>query len=194
MNICVFGAASTKTGPEYIEAVEAMGKAMAERGHKLVYGAGAHGLMGAAARGFKAGGGEVTGVIPNFFRDEKIEAIFERCDELIFTETMAQRKTKMEELADAFVIVPGGIGTYEELFEVLTLKQLGRHGKPLAIYNIDGFYDPLEMMMYHGMKAKFIRANCQLLYLIFTDCEEMIDFLEHPNFELGMTVHELKDG
>ena len=186
MNICVFGAASTKTGPEYIEAVEAMGKAMAERGHKLVYGAGAHGLMGAAARGFKAGGGEVTGVIPNFFRDEKIEAIFERCDELIFTETMAQRKTKMEELADAFVIVPGGIGTYEEL--------LGRHGKPLAIYNIDGFYDPLEMMMYHGMKAKFIRANCQLLYLIFTDCEEMIDFLEHPNFELGMTVHDLKDG
>ena len=81
--------------------------------------------MGAAARGMKAGGGKITGVIPNFFREETIEEIYSECDEIIFTDTMQERKKTMEDRADAFIVVPGGIGTFEEMFEVLTLKQLG---------------------------------------------------------------------
>ncbi len=143
MKICVFGAASSEIDEIYINAVEELGENLAKRGHELVFGAGGNGLMGAAARGFKRGDGKVYGVIPSFFRDENIEAIFDKCDELIFTETMAQRKTKMEDIADAFIVVPGGIGTFEELFEVLTLKQLGRHTKPIAVYDIDGYYKNL---------------------------------------------------
>ena len=146
MNICVFGAASDRIDASYIAAVEALGQEMARRGHALVFGAGANGLMGAAARGVHQGGGTIYGVIPSFFRDEKIEAIFENCTELIFTETMAERKSKMEDLADAFLIVPGGIGTFEEFFQVLTLKQLGRHTKPIAIFDINGYYEHMKAL------------------------------------------------
>ena len=93
------------------------------------------GLMGAAARGVKSGGGYILGVIPKFFDEERVEAICDFCDELIQPDTMRQRKQLMEDNADAFIIVPGGIGTYEEFFEILTLKQLCRHNKPIALYN-----------------------------------------------------------
>jgi uncharacterized protein (TIGR00730 family) len=194
MNICVFGAASTKISQSYIKTTEELGKEIARRGHNLVFGAGGNGLMGAAARGVKAGGGKVIGVIPEFFRDESIEEIYDNCDELIYTKTMAERKAKMEELADAFVVVPGGIGTFEEFFEVLTLKQLKRHEKPIAIYNIDRFYDLTEAMLFHGMNNKFIRANCQLLYLIFADSDELFDYIEKGEDSFGLSVHDLKDG
>ena len=138
MKICVFGAASNEIDKQYIDRVEEVCKALGERGHELVFGAGANGLMGAAARGMKAGGGKITGVIPEFFRAETIEEIYSECDELIFTETMQERKKTMEDHADAFIVVPGGIGTFEEMFEVLTLKQLGRHSKPIVFYNIAG--------------------------------------------------------
>lgn len=193
MNICVYGAASTKIDFSYIKAVEELGAQMTQRGHSLVFGAGGHGLMGAVARGVKSNGGYVTGVIPEFFRDEKIEAIFEDCNELVFTEDMRQRKSVMEKKADAFVVVPGGIGTFEEFFEILTLKQLGRHNKPIAIYNINGFYDNIEKVMYDAMNEKFIRANCRTLYMIFSDVDELFAYVERctPN---NLTVHDLKDG
>ena len=142
MKICVFGAASAAIDQCYIDAVERLTEEMARRGHSLVFGAGGSGLMGAAARGTKRGGGYIHGVIPNFFREERLESIFGACDKLTFTETMAERKTTMEDDCDAFIIVPGGIGTLEEFFEVITLKQLGRHHKAIAFYNIDGYYDP----------------------------------------------------
>lgn len=193
MNICVYGAASTKIDKSYISAVEELGLEMAKQGDNLVFGAGGNGLMGAAARGVKKGGGKITGVIPCFFRDEAIEEIYGECDELIFTETMRERKAKMEELADAFIIVPGGIGTYEEFFEILTLKQLGRHDKPIAIYNVNGFYNNIEKLMYDAMNEKFIRSNCRMLYMIFSDPDEMFAYV-HRSSSHGLTVHDLKDG
>lgn len=193
MNICVYGAASTKIDKSYISAVEDLGLSMAKQGDNLVFGAGGNGLMGAAARGVKQGGGKITGVIPHFFRDEEIEEIYGECDELIFTDTMRERKAKMEELSDAFIVVPGGIGTFEEFFEILTLKQLGRHDKPIAIYNVNGFYDNIEKLMYDAMNEKFIRSNCRMLYMIFSDMDEMFAYV-HRSANHGLTVHDLKDG
>ncbi len=194
MNICVYGAASQKIDEVYTDALEELGYLMALRGHNLVFGAGGSGAMGAVARGVKRGRGKVTGVIPEFFRDEEIEAIFPQCDELIYTKTMHERKFIMEEKSDAFVVAPGGIGTMEEFFEALTLKQLSRHTKPIAIYNIDGFFNYLETFMYVAKEKKFIRANCDLLYLSFTDLDELFDYVEHGEGSFGMSVHDFKDG
>ena len=193
MNICVFGAASSEIDDKYIKAVELMGETLAKSGHNLVFGAGGQGLMGAAARGFKKGNAKLVGVIPEFFKDADIEAIYEECDELIYTESMRERKAKMEELADAFIIVPGGIGTFEELFEVLTLKQLGRHKKAIVIYNVDGYYDSMESMLDHSIEEHFVRENCKMLYSVFADLQSMIDYLE-ADIQVDFTVKQLKDG
>jgi uncharacterized protein (TIGR00730 family) len=193
MRICVFGAASPTIDPEYIEKVEAMGKEMAKRGHSLVFGAGANGLMGAAARGVHQGGGRVLGVIPKFFDEENVEAIYDRCDELIFTETMRQRKETMENNADAFIVVPGGIGTFEEHFEILTSKQLCRHNKPIAIYNLQGYYNEINYAMEQAMAKNFIRDNCRELYLTTDSMEEMFRYIEAPVTPVR-SVKELKDG
>ena len=192
MRICVFGAASPTIDPEYIEKVEALGREMAKRGHSLVFGAGANGLMGAAARGVHQGGGRVLGVIPKFFDEESVEAIYDKCDELIFTETMRQRKETMENNADAFIVAPGGIGTFEEHFEILTSKQLCRHNKPIALYNVKGYYDELEAVMQQAMKKNFIRENCADLYLLTDDLEALFAYIEAPVKD--HTVKELKDG
>lgn len=193
MNICVFGAASSEIDDKYIKAVELMGETLAKAGHNLVFGAGGQGLMGAAARGFKKGNAKLVGVIPEFFKDADIEAIYEECDELIYTNSMRERKAKMEELADAFIIVPGGIGTFEELFEVLTLKQLGRHKKSIVIYNVDGYYDSMESMLDHSIDEHFVRENCKMLYSVFADLQSMIDYLE-ADIQVDFTVKQLKDG
>ena len=193
MKICLFGSASNRIDPIYIEKTEKLGREIARRGHTLVFGGGGNGLMGAAARGVKAAGGEIIGVIPRFFEDQKIEAAYEDCTELILCDTMNERKQIMEDLADAFLITPGGIGTYDEFFEVLTNKQLGLHEKPIAVYNIDGFYDELETMMYKAMNKRFIKANCRMLYMTFTDREEMLGYIEHI-LPLGLKLRDLKDG
>ena len=179
MKICIFGAASAHIDDNYIKAVERLGKSLALRGHSLVFGAGGTGLMGAAARGFKAGGGHIHGVIPNFFREECVEVIYDGCDKITYTKTMAERKSVMEDLADAFIITPGGIGTFEEFFEVLTLKQLGRHGKAMAVFNIDGYYDDLEKFMQTVADKKFITFKCSQMYQCFTDECKMIYYIEN---------------
>lgn len=179
MKICIFGAASAHIDDNYIKAVERLGKSLALRGHSLVFGAGGTGLMGAAARGFKAGGGHIHGVIPNFFREECVEVIYDGCDKITYTKTMAERKSVMEDLADAFIITPGGIGTFEEFFEVLTLKQLGRHGKAMAVFNIDGYYDDLEKFMQTVAERKFMTFKCGEMYEYFKDADKIIDYLEN---------------
>lgn len=191
MRICVFGAASNEIDHKYVDAVENLCRKLAERGHSLVFGAGENGLMGAAARGMKAGGANIIGVIPEFFRDETIEKIYAQCDELIFTETMQERKKKMEDLADAFIVVPGGIGTFEEMFEVLTLKQLGRHKKPIIFYNLAGYFDNLMKFMRHCSDEGFIRKNCHKLYNVSEVDEEIFDFVEH-SAPLNFSVSDLK--
>jgi uncharacterized protein (TIGR00730 family) len=192
MRICVFGAASPTIDPEYIQKVELLGEEMAKRGHSLVFGAGGNGLMGAAARGVHRGGGYVLGVIPKFFEEEGVEAIYDKCDKLIFTETMRQRKQTMEDNADAFIVAPGGIGTFEEHFEILTSKQLCRHNKPIVLYNVKGYYNELEAVMQQAMKKNFIRENCADLYKLTADLDELFSYVEAPVKD--HTVKELKDG
>ena len=193
MKICVFGAASNEIDQSYIEAVEVMGEMLAKRGHSLVFGAGGHGLMGAAARGAHKGGAKIYGVIPKFFKDEEVELIFDKCDELIFTETMAQRKAKMEDIAEAFIIVPGGIGTFEEFFEVLTLKQLGRHVKPIVIYDINGYYGDLINFMKNSQNERFIRDNLSLIYGYAETPEEVFDYIESDK-QKKYDIRDLKNG
>lgn len=193
MRICVFGAASNEINDKYIKAVEALGAEMVKRGHNLVFGAGGHGLMGAAARGVHSAGGHVIGVIPSFFKDENIEEIYYDCDELIFTENMAQRKTTMEDHADAFIIVPGGIGTFEEFFQVLTLKQLGRHNKPIAIFDIDGYYERLEQFLDYSIKEEFIKDNCKQLYGFSNTAQGVLEYIENDKRKT-FNIREVKNG
>lgn len=193
MRICIYGAASPTIDPYYIEQVEALGKLLAERGHSLVFGGGGNGLMGAAARGFRAGGGYIFGVIPKFFDEEKVEAICDFCNELILPETMRERKQIMEDNSDAFIVVPGGIGTFEEFFEILTLKQLCRHNKPIALYNIRGYYDMIGSVMDQSISKNFIRPDCVDLYKLTDDIDELLKYIESP-VTVSHTVKELKDG
>lgn len=193
MKICIFGAASAHIDKKYIDNVEALGEELARHGHSLIFGCGGTGLMGAAARGFKRGGGYIHGVVPSFFRDEGIEELYSACDEVSYTESMSTRKKLMEDEADAFIVVPGGIGTFEEFFEVLTLKQLGRHDKAIAIYNIDGYYDNLEKFMEEVTERKFITFACYELYSYFNGSGDIVKYLENykPN---GTTWRNRKIG
>ena len=108
-----------------------------------------------------------------------MEAIYGDCDEITYTETMAERKAKMEDEAEAFVITPGGIGTFEEFFEVLTLKQLGRHNKAMVIFNIENYYDDLEKFMQTVTERKFITFKCNELYSVASSAEEVVSYLEN---------------
>lgn len=179
MKICVYGAASSKIDEKYVNDVYNLAKHLGERGHSLVFGAGAQGLMGAAARGFKDAGAKVFGVIPKFFEENGFEGIFYDADELHFTETMAERKQMMEDECDAFVIVPGGIGTFEEFFQVLTLKQLGRHKKAIVVYNSFGYYDELERIMEETIKKGFVNEECRKIYKIVDTAKGVSDYLEN---------------
>lgn len=178
MKICVFGAASAHIDQLYIKTVEELGEKMAKRGHSLVFGAGGTGLMGAAARGVKKGGGYVHGVVPKFFKDDGVEQLFDECDKMTYTDTMRERKSIMEDDADAFIITPGGVGTFEELFEVITLKQLNRHDKAIVFLNIGGYYDELNAFMRTACDRKFITPSCLNLYQSFNTCNEVLDYLE----------------
>ena len=193
MRICLYGAASPTIDPEYIRATEEFGREMARRGHSLVFGGGGRGLMGAAARGIHEAGGRILGIIPRFFAEDDIESASDLCDEIIETDTMRQRKQLMEENADAFLMVPGGIGTYEEFFEILTSKQLCRHNKPIAIFNLKGYYEPLNRLLEEGIRQNFIKESVKELYTVSDDPEVLLQYMEAPHKPLK-TVKELKDG
>jgi uncharacterized protein (TIGR00730 family) len=193
MRICVYGAASPTIDPKYMELVEQMGVTMVKRGHSLVFGGGGNGLMGAVAKGVRLEGGHILGVIPKFFDDENIEAVCDYCDELIEPDTMRERKQIMEDNADAFIVVPGGIGTFEEFFEILTLKQLCRHNKPIAVYNLMGYYNEINHAMEQSIKKNFIRGNCMDLYYTTDNLDDLFRYLETPADQI-LTVKELKDG
>lgn len=182
MNVCIYGAASTEISQTYREIVTDLGEKLAKRGHNLIFGAGDGGLMGAAARGFKKGGGKITGVAPTFFRDTVIEEVYPHCDLVIYTDSMGVRKSVMETNADAFIVTPGGIGTYDEFFQILTLKQLHQINKPIALFNIHGYYYSFEALMHNGAEEKFLRSDCLLLYKSFTEEEvdALIEYIETP--------------
>lgn len=193
MRICVYGAASPTIDKEYIEKTEHLGKEMVDRGHSLVFGGGGNGLMGAVARGVNSAGGKILGVIPRFFAEEEIEELCQCCDELLQPETMRERKQIMEDNADGFIVVPGGIGTYEEFFEILTLKQLCRHNKPIGIYNISGYYNEIACAMNEAIKKGFIKENCLELFRVTEDLEELFHYMESPQPQFS-SVKDLKNG
>lgn len=175
MNVCIYGASSTQIDNDYILKTEELGRRLAEEGHTLVYGAGGSGLMGAAARGFKERGGRVVGVVPSFLKVDGI--LYDGCDEIIYTETMRERKQIMEDRSQAFIVTPGGIGTYEEFFEIYTLKQLGRHNKPIVLFNINGYYDPLINMLGSTVDERFMREESLQLLTVANTVEQALEQL-----------------
>ena len=186
MNICIYGSASNDIDRNYIERTEEFAKTLAKRGHSLVFGGGANGLMGAAARGFYSQNATITGVVPKFFNVDGI--LFENCNEMIRTDTMRQRKQIMDDMADAFITTPGGIGTYEEFFEIITLKQLGQSKKPLVLYNINGYFEPLRAMLENCVKGGFMpQASIDLCFFSDND-EDIINYIEnyvHVDSDIG---------
>ena len=178
MKIAVYGAASSLIDSTYKKAGVELGRKMVDRGHSLVFGGGANGMMGSVAEGVYEKGGYILGVVPQFFREASAEISFKNCSDYIYTDTMRERKRQMEENCDAFIISPGGIGTLDEFFEILTLKQLGRHNKAIALFNINGFFDELATSLYRMVKEEFITSDCAELCKVFTDIDEMLNYIE----------------
>src|SRR6476469_1724054 len=158
--VCVYCGSGPGTNPRFAEAAEGLGRIFAENNVRLVYGGGSVGLMGAIAKSVLDHGGSVTGIIPDFLRAR--ENALTKVQEMVVTPDMHERKRLMFEHSDAFVALPGGIGTLEELVEQLTWQQLGRHTKPFLLADIDGFWEPLLALLAHMRETEFIRANLQV--------------------------------
>lgn len=172
MKICVYGASAAELAPAYRDAARELGRLMARGGHTLIFGGGAHGLMGACAEGAAELEGEILGIAPRFFDEPGI--LYPGCTRFLFTETMAERKTAMARESEAFIALPGGIGTFEEFFETLTLKQLGRHGKPMALLNTLDYYAPLTAMLERAERDGFLARGCFGLYALCATPEEAL--------------------
>ena len=177
MNICLYGASSSAIAKAYLNPTEELGAKIAERGHTLIYGGGAAGLMGAAARGAYYRGGKIIGVVPSLLNVDGI--LFDNCTELIFTETMRERKALMEQKSDAFIMTPGGVGTFDEFFEIITLKQLGRHSKPIAVFNINGYFDSLIAQLDNAVHKQFMNPAIFELFISTDRADRLIDHLEN---------------
>ena len=176
MRLCLYGASSNLIDKKYIEATEKLGEEMAKRGHTLVFGGGANGLMGAAARGATKAGGEILGISPKFFDVDGV--LYDKCTEFIYTETMQERKHLLVTKSDGFIVMPGGPGTFDELFETLSLRQLGIHNKPIAVFNIDGYFDPLGQMLKNAYDGNFMTVEILLLCPFFNNETELLKYLE----------------
>lgn len=181
MNICIFGASSDIIDEKYSRSAYDMAAEMAKRGHGLVFGGGGKGVMGATAQAVYDNGGFVLGVAPEFM--EQYNVFFAHCTEFKITKTMAERKTFMEDHSDAFIIAPGGIGTFEEFFEVYTLKQLGRHNKAIAVFNPYGYYDKLMEMLEHCVSEDFMNGDSLGLVKVFEEHGKLLDYLENYKSE-----------
>ena len=171
-NICVYCGSGKGRNPKYARAAQALGKSMAQAGIGLVYGGGGLGLMGDVARSVLTHGGRVTGIIPAFLSNK--EKMLKEVDELIVTEDMHERKRLMFERSDAFVALPGGIGTLEELIEQLTWSQLGRHAKPIVLANIESFWDPLLGLLGHMRDEAFIRPGLEVRFLVVDQARQIV--------------------
>jgi len=170
--VCVYCGSGPGTDPRFVEAAVALGKIFAENDIRLVYGGGSIGLMGAVAKSTLDHGGKVTGIIPDFLRAR--EHALTRVQEMIVTPDMHERKRLMFERSDAFVALPGGIGTLEELVEQLTWQQLGRHSKPVLLANIEDFWQPLLSLLDHMRATAFIRASLPLEVLTADRVEDIL--------------------
>ena len=175
-SVCVYCSSSDAVPGVYFDAAKAFGAALAKSGRALVYGGGNIGLMGALARSVHEHGGHVIGVIPEALRE--LELAYKGADELIVTADLRERKAAMESRADAFVALPGGYGTLEEMIEILTLKQLHFHEKPIVIVNTDDFYRPLLAMFEQMYAQHFAKPETRLLYHVAADAAGALDYIE----------------
>ncbi len=175
-NVCVYCGSAPGDDPRYAIAAKALGVALAGAGLGLVYGGGNNGLMGVVARAVLEAGGRVTGIIPDFL--EKRELMLRDAQDLVIVPDMHTRKRMMFERADAFVALPGGVGTLEELVEQLTWVQLGRHRKPVLIADVAGFWRPLLLLFAHMRDSGFIRQDSEVHYLVSEKVEDIVPMLK----------------
>ena len=174
--VCVYCSSSDRLSPDFYEVGAEFGRMLAQRGLMLVYGGGTTGIMGAVARGVKSAGGRVVGVIPVFMKDLELE--FREADEMITVPTMRERKQAMEERADAFVALPGGWGTLEEVMEILVLRQLDRHDKPTVFLNHAGYYDHLLAFFEHMISERFGRPSTRACFAVRDTVPGVLDYLD----------------
>lgn len=173
--ICVYCGSSDKVHPDYLGGARQLGAIIAQRGIRLVYGAGSTGLMGAVANGALENGGEVTGVIPSYFNTPQLA--HHSLTRLEVVETIHVRKARLAELADAFIALPGGYGTFEEFFEILTWAQIGLHKKPIGLLNLRDYFDPLMQMVKQAQKEGFIYDEHRALFHIQANPEMLLNAL-----------------
>jgi uncharacterized protein (TIGR00730 family) len=187
--ICVYCGSGPGSDPAFVQAARTLGKILADKGIGLVYGGGAIGLMGELADAVIEHGGEVLGVIPKFL--ENREHANTRGD-LIITNDMHERKQRMFDEADAFVALPGGVGTLEEVVEQMTWAQLGRHKKPILLANISRFWDPLCALLDHMEELAFIRPGLTVKYLVADNVDDIVPMLMEAAQSVGETEKEMK--
>lgn len=174
--ICVYSSSSNTIAEVYFTEAAKLGLAIAERKDILLFGGGVTGLMGATARGAHEGNGKVVGIIPTALNVKGI--VYELCDELVVTETMRERKAIMDTRSDAFIALPGGYGTLEELLEIITLKQLRYHDKPIVILNVQGFFDKLLEQFEACIGQNFAKEDCRKLYNVTSSVQEALEYID----------------
>lgn len=181
--VCVYCGSRKGKDPAYEAAAKALGQALAARGVRLVYGGGGIGLMGVLARTVLDAGGEVTGIIPGFLRDREVE--FDAVQDLVVVETMHERKQRMFDEADAFIVLPGGIGTLEETVEMLTWAQLDAHKKPIVLVDVAGYWRPLLALLEHLVERGFAAASVHQLWQVVSGPEEALARIDRLLAERG---------
>jgi uncharacterized protein (TIGR00730 family) len=174
--ICVYSSSSNTIGQEYFDAASRLGHEVAERGDSFLFGGGLTGLMGSCARAVHQKNGQVIGIIPEALNEKGI--VYEHCDELVVTKGMRERKAVMDERSDAFIALPGGYGTIEEIMEIITLKQLRYHEKPIVILNINGYYDNLLRQFETVISQQFAKPECGELYYVTDDVTAALEYID----------------
>ncbi len=179
MNICIFGSANDDIDEDFLNQGYILGKTLANQGYNIVFGGGRDGMMGAVAKGAFENNGKVYGIAPSWI--SKFDDPFENCEEYIYTDGMDDRKELFFKKSDVFIITPGGIGTLDEFFDVVTLKYLQRHEKPIIIFNINNFYDDLIHMLNKMFENNFISSREIKLYEVGNTIDDILDLIENKS-------------
>ena len=174
MNICLYGSGSRKIDKIYTDEAYRLGEMIAKNGHALVFGGGDTGMMGACAKGAIENGGKTIGIAPKWISD--FEPLCSRCNEFIYVDTMDERKNKFLEKSDAFIVTPGGIGTMDEFFEIVTLKKLKQHDKPIIVFNIDNFFNKMFEMI-DEMEEKGFLYKQEEMFKTANSIDEILSYL-----------------
>jgi len=175
--ICVYSSSSQSIDEVYFNAARELGSKIAKRGDTFLFGGGLTGLMGTCARAVHKNNGKVVGIIPKALNIKGV--VYENCDELVETSSVRERKAKMDELSDSFIALPGGYGTLEELLEIITLKQLKYHNKPIVIINTNGFFDFLIKQFERTINENFAKKECRDLYYVTDNIDKAINYIDN---------------